>query len=78
MIKTIIHMIISIGVIIRLITMCFKIKEKDHNIQTQQYFYSCRIILYHYGLHVSTPIESSSGPQDVDPDIRTFTALWDP
>jgi len=23
-------------------------------------------------------IESSSGPQDVGPDIQTFTALWDP
>jgi len=23
-------------------------------------------------------IESSSGPQGVDPDIQTFTALWDP
>jgi len=24
-----------------------------------------------------TPIKSSSGPQDVDPDIQMFTALWD-
>jgi len=23
-------------------------------------------------------IQSSSGPQEVDPDIQTFTALWDP
>jgi len=23
-------------------------------------------------------IESSSGPQDVDPDIQKFIALWDP
>ena len=30
-----------------------------------------------YGLHVSTHIELSSGPQDVDPDIQTFTASWD-
>jgi hypothetical protein len=22
--------------------------------------------------------ESFSGPQNVDPDIQTFTALWDP
>ena len=26
-------------------------------------------------LHVSTHIESSSGPQDIDPSIQT---LWDP
>jgi SET domain-containing protein len=35
-------------------------------------------MLKQYGLHVSTPIESSSGPQCVDPDIQTFTALRDP
>ena len=29
-------------------------------------------------LHVSTHIESSSGPQGVGPDIQTYTALWDP
>ena len=29
-------------------------------------------MLYQYELHVSTPIESSSGPQDVDPNIQTL------
>ena len=50
-------------------SMLFKINGKYHNSQTQQYFYSI-LILYHYGLHVSNSIESSSGPQDGDPTMQ--------
>jgi hypothetical protein len=64
--KTVIYTIISIAQIIGLTLMYVKINGKHQNSQTQQYFNN------------NIPIESSSGPQVVDPNIRTFTALWDP
>ena len=53
-------------------------KGKGHNSQTQQNFYS--IVLYYsiMGYTFRLLFKSSSGPQDVDPSIQTFTALWDP
>ena len=54
-------------------------KGKYHNSQTQQYFMKfLKYISYKYGLHVSIHIESSSGPQGVDPYIQTLAGLWDP
>jgi len=55
----------------------YKIKVKDHNTQTQQHFCS---ILIHYtimGYMFRLLFESSSGLHYIDPDIPTFTVLWD-
>jgi len=48
----------------------YKMKGKDYISQTQQCLYSILIIYYSIIGYMFRPIESSSGPQDVDPDIH--------
>ena len=56
----------------------YNIKRKDRNSQTQQYFYSIPMYYSIMGDMFRLLIESSSSPQDIDPDIQTFTVLGDP
>ena len=63
------------------IAKCLKCRNKgeDHNIQTKLYYIKfLKYVSNNMGLHVSTRIESPSGPQGVDPNVQTFAALWDP
>jgi len=51
-------------------------KAKDQNSQTQHHFVKfLKYISYKYGLHVSTRVESSSGPQGLDRDIQNFYCI---
>ena len=53
----------------------FKIEGKDHNSQTQQYFIVLLIYYRIMGCMFQLPLESSSGPQDVDRDIQTLLII---
>ena len=60
------------------ISKCLKYinKGKGHNSQIQQHSVKfLKYISYRYGLHNSTRIESSSGPQGVDPDIKNVYCI---
>ena len=55
-----------------------KLKERITTVKHNSIFIVFLIYYNIIGYMFRLLFESPSGPQDVDPDIQTFSALWDP